>query len=411
MSGRTLTFLCIGGLAWTVGLHRALDLRHKPRDYALWALVASALLPGTAFFLAVEPVYRSFDALTGVPNLAILVMYGCGVVFSATMLTAMLLWTHEPRQAWPRIRTYLVAYGVVLADLVVFFTLADVPAEHPRDFTTHYGSRPLVAAFLLVFVSAFGYSLINIVLLGWRYAPLAGSRWRRRSLRISATGAAVALGFCLGTAAYLLGCWLGQAPVLAIRAGTLCACMGAALLAVGASAPVWGPRASAGAAWFGRYRAYHRLYPLWRAITDKLPHIVLEQPGCRLAQLIAVRRLNYRLYRRCIEIRDGQLALRSRQDERVAALAFDGGLAQGITGEMLRALVEATLLKSALVAPSAGTHRAAPPPARPPILGGDALHSEVRWLTQVARALPHAPVPPSQSEQMAAHDGAARSAW
>jgi hypothetical protein len=64
--------------------------------------------------------------------------------------------------------------------------------------------------------------------------------------------------------------------------------------------------------------------------------------------------LNYRLYRRVIEIRDGLLALRSYRDPEVRIGARRCGAAAGLTGDELRAAVAAAQLRAVLNAKAQG---------------------------------------------------------
>src|SRR5439155_23768653 len=102
------------------------------------------------------------------------------------------------------------------------------------------------------------------------------------------------------------------------------------------------------------------------------------------------RDLDFRLYRRVIEIRDGRLALRGFLDERVAATADALGRRAGLSGDALAAATEAAVIAAALRAKAAGAP--ARPPAAEPVTGGRDLADEVAWLTQVARAFAGSPV-------------------
>ena len=102
--------------------------------------------------------------------------------------------------------------------------------------------------------------------------------------------------------------------------------------------------------------------------------------------------LNYRLYRRVIEIRDGLLALRSYRDPEVPRRARQCGEAAGLTGDELRAAVAAAQLKAALNAKAEGRVVAASSSASADdreifeLRRGNDLTTEAAWLGQIARA-------------------------
>ncbi len=108
--------------------------------------------------------------------------------------------------------------------------------------------------------------------------------------------------------------------------------------------------------------------------------------------------LNYRLYRRVIEIRDGLLALRSYRDPEVRIRARQCGEAAGLTGDELRAAVAAAQLKAALNAKA--QERAVPANSRGSaddreifeLRRGNDLTTEAAWLGQIARAYMRSPV-------------------
>jgi hypothetical protein len=108
--------------------------------------------------------------------------------------------------------------------------------------------------------------------------------------------------------------------------------------------------------------------------------------------------LNYRLYRRVIEIRDGLLPLRCYRDPEVRIRARQCGEAVGLTGDELRATVAAAQLKAALNARAQG--RVAPANPRDSaddretfeLRRGNDLTTEAAWLGQIARAYIRSPV-------------------
>lgn len=65
------------------------------------------------------------------------------------------------------------------------------------------------------------------------------------------------------------------------------------------------------AAWWRVRRDYRALQPLWRDLTAAVPDAALNPNSSRWKAELAVRHLDYLLYRRIIELRDCVLALHS----------------------------------------------------------------------------------------------------
>ncbi|GAA3991511.1 hypothetical protein GCM10022247_07950 [Allokutzneria multivorans] len=130
------------------------------------------------------------------------------------------------------------------------------------------------------------------------------------------------------------------------------------------------------------YRGYHALGPLWTELTGALPRIALTSRS-RLP-----RNVEFALYRRIIEIRDGDLALRPYVPPEIGS--WVGEAAPGADSRELAVLVEASSLAAALVSHDAGhqwgsSRRCAP--AEDPC-----VESETAWLTSVSRAFTGSPV-------------------
>ncbi|MCA2224849.1 hypothetical protein LDL49_26840 [Nonomuraea sp. NEAU-L178] len=101
----------------------------------------------------------------------------------------------------------------------------------------------------------------------------------------------------------------------------------------------------------------------------------------------------FRLYRRVIEIRDGQLAVRPYAHPAAYELATRLSRQAGLVDDALDATVEAAVLSTAIIAKAAD--RQCPPSCDlPPIPTRDHPHlvGEISWLTKVAHALHGSPI-------------------
>ncbi|MEV7028322.1 MAB_1171c family putative transporter, partial [Kitasatospora sp. NPDC093558] len=127
------------------------------------------------------------------------------------------------------------------------------------------------------------------------------------------------------------------------------------------------------------WRDHRRLQPLWSALHSAVPEISLTAEAGVLGLGGVLRNPEFALYRRVIEIRDGQLTLRAHADPRVA-----GWAAEASAGDA--AVVEAAVLAAALESAAAG-HRPAVDGAgySPGELAPD-LAAETAWLVTVSRA-------------------------
>ncbi|MBM9508883.1 MAB_1171c family putative transporter [Actinacidiphila acididurans] len=189
----------------------------------------------------------------------------------------------------------------------------------------------------------------------------------------------------------------------------------AVLATAGATATLWGDRWTAlrqGPLGMPRrslvaYRSHRSLEPLWSALHDELPQIALNpSPAHRLPGL---RRAEFALYRRVIEIRDGHLALRpyfprdlsdwpdwsDRPDRPDRSLDGTDGTdrtsgTDGGAGE--RAILEAAMIAAALENKRVGRPQSDTGPrghAPQPVPG--TVDAEVAWLLQVAAAFTTSP--------------------
>jgi hypothetical protein len=163
--------------------------------------------------------------------------------------------------------------------------------------------------------------------------------------------------------------------------GAICA----AFAASGATVSVWGStrwgsRITAPLRWLRARRHYCALEPLWSALHTAIPGIALApRPGRRPP----LRTAEFALYRRIIEIRDGQLALRPHLQPQLPE--WLAAMAPG--AEPHGAVLEAAALAAALEARRSG--RAGGAPAGPgwvpqPVSG--TVAAEAAWLLQVAAA-------------------------
>ncbi|MEU3776936.1 MAB_1171c family putative transporter [Streptomyces sp. NPDC032472] len=172
-----------------------------------------------------------------------------------------------------------------------------------------------------------------------------------------------------------------QQPAPAVGLATLI------LVICGMTLTAWGDRITAPLRRLRSHRDLRRTAPLWAALYAVRPEIALEPPVGLSGDP------EFALYRRVIEIRDGQLALPVHLHPRVPEWAADACRAARLDERRTAATIEAAVLTAALEAAAAGRRYPYPatpghaPPATPPD-----LHTESSRLTLVADAFIHCPI-------------------
>lgn len=369
-------------------LYKLRDLSPGRRDPALLALLTAFLFKGISFTLSTPVVSATVDSYLGIPNLGALGIHlAGGVTSSAAFLAALVFWVYPTEKAWPKVRRRLTLFGLVAVMMLVLWYMAGPGGEgRSAHYLLQNSHRPAVAAYLLLYVIAFAAGLVEIARLGWRYAKVAGPPWLRRGLKVTAVGAAIYIVYCVNRALAVIAVQIGLRPLEWEALTPLSNGIGILLVASGFTMPSWGPRLSAARVWIADYRAYQRLYPLWRDLYETVPEIALNPPAPPFIERIRHRNLHYRLYRLVIETRDGLLVLRPYMDTGVAAAAAEKVRESHPEEEGRHAVEEAVRLKTALEARGADLS----PPGQSagtdvPNRSCEDYASDLSWLLQVAR--------------------------
>jgi len=158
--------------------------------------------------------------------------------------------------------------------------------------------------------------------------------------------------------------------------------------AMDGAASAWEPRPGRWLCTRHLTRSYRQLQPLWQALCAVIPEIALPpEPGTNLD------RIGFKLYRRVIEIRDGQLMLRAYANASVTRSAEFQARLSGLREEERAVTVEAALLATAINAKTAGATPGDDETGGLPVVepGYDLAH-EVDWLVQVSRAFARSPI-------------------
>jgi hypothetical protein len=372
-------------LMWTAAVYKLPAVRCAPANLMLRALWLTLVVLASALTMLIPPIYVAFDQLVGVPNLARLV--GNGLVLCAGFggQAVMCLLDGDQAAALRRVRVRAVWLAASLTLMTVFFVLAPVDIETTTRFTVVYTGAPFMVEYRLVFLAFLGGALTDVARLSRHHAWQSRRPLLAFGMRLNTIGALLGLAFVVLFVAFLIADQAGytvERPDAVFRVlvffMTVC-------LAVGSTVPAWGSRLGVDRAlrWRHTHRAYRRLYPLWAALAEASPEIVLTPPAPRLVDIADPRNLDFRLYRRVVEIRDGYLALRPYRDRDTVMAARELGAAAGLRDQQLQAVVEAAALAVAIRSKSDGR------PARDvetdtAAVGGADISSEYAWLEQVA---------------------------
>jgi hypothetical protein len=371
--------IVVVGLLWAAVLYRTWCLPKGPRSaqrIAMWLGILALALAATMFQPA---VYRAFDEVVGVPNLAELVGHGL-ILVSAWQGHAILVFLIHPRRSarW-RTWVYGALVAVVVAVMAIFFNLAPVDQEAPQTFTAVYAGAPYIVPYWLAFLAMVNYLLADIVRLVARYGSRSPNEHVRLGLHLVAVGGTFGVGYWLHWSIYLV---LRQAqmpiPNGLRTAGMVCMFGGVLFIALGSTVPALGPRVGLPTpyAWWASLRHYRQLDPLWRALTTAAPEVVLKRPPRMVLDA------RFWLTRRLVEIED---ALRLCMPNGVAHRERETRGRPWLHGRSPAA--EAAMIRQVATTPRQPAGAASPPHANPTDVDVAASYdNRLRWHLEVSRA-------------------------
>ncbi|MGX1759033.1 MAB_1171c family putative transporter [Streptomyces lydicus] len=339
-------YLSFGVAAWAIVGYKS---RAWFRDRSNADLGLACLMTGgvaTVFLFSAPSLYRAFDRLAGVANLAMVFLYSSVVVFAAGALVLMLRWTAgEGAAARARARTRArAAVGAVAALWAVAITGFAVgrpdAVEHPRDFSTAYTDSPGVMLFLVLYLAIFGMSSAALGTLCPRLAARLGTTYLARGLRLLAAGCWLGLGYCGCKVIGFVLSWTGH-PALWLSNGVapLSASVAALMVLAGFALPAAGPRVAA-------WRRLRRLSPLWRTVTARSPEVTMEASAWAVRWPFAD--LEWRANRQMAEIRDVQRGIRRHVESDALDIARERARAVALDDRQLAAVAEAAALRRGL---------------------------------------------------------------
>ena len=377
-----------GAAGWAALCYMLHALHHNRDDRALRWLCVAFGFSAISFTLLIPAVWVGVDSLLGIPNIAALIAMSCVTILVFGQQIALQHWRHPPAVAHRKARNRIIVCGLALAGMTVLFFRLSPSVQRPMDFSVYYGHNPYYFAYLLLYTSLYTSSQVIIAQTAWKCAKETENLCLRRGLDFVAMGAWITLGYSAIRVGNLFGPLVGfdfsRRDEIALLSGNI----GSFLIILGFTFPGWGARLQLAGRWRMHLLNYHRLYPLWEAMHRDLPEIALFPPGSRICDILKISGVEYRLYRRVIEIRDAQLALLPYAERAAVDSANESARRAGLSEEEVRAITAATAIRTALERRSVGR----PSPEElvlPHPAGGTAsdLDSEVTELLRIAQAL------------------------
>jgi hypothetical protein len=345
---KAIGFITCASLALAALVTKISEIHHKRHAPAFLALLNAFALCAMAFTMAALQLVGYVDQWLGIPDVTALMAHVLALAWNTAALVVIILWSKGPDEARLKIRAWLVVVILVAAVEIILFAVA-APGGESKDFWINNETHPLGAVYIALYLLVLEVTRLAIFLLCWRNSRVAADPWLRRGLCIAALGSAALLVYGLARGVTLLPIQIDR---VAWETGlTLCMTSGMFLLLLGLSTPTWGSYLSDFRRWIKNISSYHALYPLWSDVCRAVPDVVLHPTTSSLRGELILWDVNYRLYRRVIEIRDGWLALRSYLNPQTVL----GPAEQGErSDEDLQVAVDVTRITSALKAYAKG---------------------------------------------------------
>lgn len=374
-------------LSWSCALatlaafvYKVPRVRLSTESAALFALATYFFFNSMAYWVDLEISRKALLELFKFPNITVIIVQVSVLVLTAAQQVAIVYLVLPPQEANRAARRQIIGFGLAIGLLVLLFASIRPGRVSTVQETVYLNIQDGdYALYMSYYLTVCAIGRFQTVLFSFRYARTIREFWLRLGMWSVAGGSALILAYCAVRYWQILALHTDLVTVQPWKfLFWLIADIGTLLQMLGWTVPSWGPKLGALSRWLGNYHDYLRLGPLWRAVSQAAPEITLEPARHRLLTWIPPRRLEYHLYRRVIEIRDGQLIL-ARAADPIAIHRLEQ--ARGMGHE---AMFEAAMLKSALRGPvERQVHEGMLPNRRPADVS---LPQEISQLTHVSGA-------------------------
>lgn len=372
--------IAVSAILWAASAHRAWLVSRRRTGPSQRALLVTFLGLAAGITLFSPGVHASLTQITGVANIADPLARVAVLVAAWAAQVVMLYLTRETPAALRKSRGLLWVLVPTQVTMLCLFVISAVDTQTSR-FTSDYGADPVVEAYLGVFIAYLCFAATDVMLEARRYAHVADAPLAT-GLRLVGAGCGMGLAYAAIKLAALLGLAIGSPLPVELESvfARASGIVGGVLVAVGCS---WPAVAAALLDAWPKWRAHRRLYPLWWALYRATPTIALDPAGSPLMDALRVRDINFRLYRRVIEIRDARLVLKPYLDGGLARQARSHATERGLSGLDADAAVEALVLRTAIEAAKRGSRPQERRETQSSV--GASLDDEVTWLLRVAK--------------------------
>ncbi|WP_030859650.1 MAB_1171c family putative transporter [Streptomyces sp. NRRL S-37] len=350
-----------------------------PRNPLTLSTCAAIVLGALVFVCAAPATLACVNSLTGVPNFGAPLTYGMLSAYSCAVLVLLINWRGGSRERVRRmVLRSVAAYGLLIAAIVVLFTLAEADTERLTDLDTYYANTPFMREMILLYLVGHSAAMLVMCAVCVKWGREVGGLLRT-GLRLILGGALLdVVGFQLTKYTALVARWTGhELDFLSTTVAPPMASLAALLCSAGFVLPRLLPSVLAQWRGLGDYR---RLGPLWSLVG---PVPTAPKPRAAWWQLPRAR-----LQWREVSIHDALLALAPYFDHRVRERVRDTALRAGRSPHEARLAAEAAMLADA-------ARRAAAREEPPETAGTYRLHatevSGTGGLVELAQALHRPP--------------------
>lgn len=343
------------------------------------ALALATIAPALA--LAAPITLAATASIEPIPNITRLVGDTLAMLGAWCVLAMLAHTVGSPATRRSRIRWQA---GILVASVAVMTTLlAAARTRFTVEFANTYATDPSATVYEVLYVSYMCWGMISFVWLIRRYAIRECDQIMRIGLWISVVAAVLGLAWAAWKVANIVVVIVVGHPVDdQASVSELLAAAVVGLVAAGVSLPSWARGAVAFVARYRAWRSYRALTPLWTVLIREVPQVALPDTGVGDG-------IEYALYRRVIEIRDAQLALRPYIPPDLPGLISRAVREAGMTAGEANCVIEATELAASITAHRAG-HNCRTDAVR---IGGPRqgtpadVYAEARWLAGITRAM------------------------
>ncbi|MFG2382853.1 MAB_1171c family putative transporter [Streptomyces avermitilis] len=324
------------------------DLRKDRRDPALVALTFTYFFSALSYAISLTPVWLRIDGTLGVTNIAVPLAHGCVILVLALQAVVLANWSMAPADVRRRTRFLLASAVTVIGGLAVLFALLTPTTQRPVDFSLYYAHDPFFQSYLTLYIGTYTMAEVYLARMCWKHARDAANPWIARGLRLISIGAVITLGYSAVRISSILGAAFGFSVKELEPYAWICGDIGATLTQIGYFLPTLTSGTKSARVWGTEHLQHWRLRRLWQALYEAEPSIALMPPASQGAAFLRLRSVRFLLYRRTVEIRDGQIELRPYLDPAARKEVERRRRAEGLQGPALAAAITADQIRHAL---------------------------------------------------------------